>query len=79
MENGLIPDTAISASSWYKYNTDFYGPNTARLNLDPYGPWVKHETDDEPWIQVCGESDVSKLKKNLTLHNSLQLLDMGGV
>ena len=61
MENGLIPDKAISASSWFKYNTDFYGPHTARLNLDPYGPWVKHDADDEPWIQVCRGDNISKL------------------
>ena len=52
MQDGTIKDRDISASSWLFYNTDFYGPQTARLNDAYYGPWVKHENDISPWIQV---------------------------
>ena len=62
MESKEIPDTAITASSWHNYNTDFYGPFTARLNMYPMGPWMKHESDNFPWIQVLTDFDFTSLK-----------------
>lgn len=61
MESKEIPDTAITASSWHDYNTDFYGPFTARLNMQPMGPWIKHESDSSPWIQVLIDLDLHNL------------------
>ncbi len=53
MESGLIPNSAITASS--KWN-EKYGPKNARLNFKGasgrYGGWFSAENDHSQWLQV---------------------------
>ncbi|XP_072042783.1 uncharacterized protein [Amphiura filiformis] len=65
MASGEIPNLALTASSWLNYNNDFYGPSTARFNLEPYGPWVPDVTDTTtPWIQVFTSSTAATTTHN---------------
>ena len=47
MEDGRIPDSAISASSFYSEGTH---SNQVRLNSP--SAWVAHHHDPQPWLQV---------------------------
>ncbi|XP_078346432.1 neuropilin-2-like [Oculina patagonica] len=53
MESGLIPNSAITASSKY---SAAYGPENARLNFEGaagrYGGWVSGKNDHSQWLQV---------------------------
>ncbi len=53
MESGLIPNSAITASS--KWST-VYGPENARLNFmgvaGRYGGWLSQKRDHNQWLQV---------------------------
>ena len=53
MERGLIPNSAITASS---KRTSAYGPENARLNYEGgtrrNGCWIPDENDHSQWLQV---------------------------
>ena len=53
MQNGKLPDSALSASS--EYNT-IYGAEYARLHLQPgsghAGGWVAAKQDHSQWLQA---------------------------
>ena len=53
MQNGKLPDSALSASS--EYSTQ-YGPENARLHFHPesghYGGWVAAKQDHNQWLQA---------------------------
>ena len=55
MESGEIPDTSLSASTYFIFNhaggSDHREPKYARLN-HPTTAWASDEGDDNPWIQV---------------------------
>ena len=53
MQNGKLPNSAISASS--ELNSAF-GPENARLHFQPesgrYGGWIPKAQDHNQWLQV---------------------------
>ena len=52
MENGVITDSQVSASSTQTWSNS---PPLARLNLEPVSPlgsWVALSSDSSPWLQV---------------------------
>ena len=55
MESGKIPDSSLSASSYFIYNYDggskHREPKYARLN-QPTTAWASDVGDDNPWIRV---------------------------
>ena len=62
MESGEIPDTSLTASSYFTYNhaggPTLREPKYARLN-HPTNAWCADVGDDNPWIQVdLGEEKV---------------------
>ena len=50
MENGDIPGSSITASSWYKPYIS-YRPDAGRLNKDNE-TWCPNRDDKEPYLQV---------------------------
>jgi len=51
VEDGRIPDGALTASSYYIEN---YHPSRARLNLlSSKYCWVAKKNDANQWLQVC--------------------------
>ena len=52
MESGQIPDSGLSASSFFTYNGATHREaKYARLNY-PATAWASDEGDENPWIQV---------------------------
>lgn len=56
MENKLIPDSAITASSTLAPLTLLYAPGNARLNYKGaagrYGGWIPALSDHSQWLQI---------------------------
>lgn len=51
VEDGRIPDGALTASSYYSEN---YHPSRARLNLlSSKNSWAPKNNDANQWLQVC--------------------------
>ena len=49
MENGVIPNSSITVSSYSRKYFDG-SPKYARLNNEKF--WQRKENDEQPWIQV---------------------------
>ncbi|XP_071796388.1 lactadherin-like [Asterias amurensis] len=53
MENKVIPDAAITASSTYENMIPTHGPQRSRLNtIGQCAAWGPSTSDTQPWIQV---------------------------